>query len=77
MVYNIIRALKICYFLGGSDIDFTEKTTEMIYLNGSKTEGPIELPEPRYGHCMVKYGDIIILMGGEYATHIGQFWLNS
>ena len=54
--------LKVCYYLGGYD---GENNTELIYPNGSKTEGPIELPEPREYHCMVEYAGIIILMGGE------------
>jgi hypothetical protein len=41
------------------------KTTEIIYPNGSKTEGPIELPDSRDGHCMVEYAGVIISMGGE------------
>ena len=59
--------LKFCYYLGGFDEQKTIlKTTEFIYPNGSKTDDPIELPEPRVGHCMVEYASIIISMGGEY-----------
>ena len=39
-------------------------TTEIIYTNGSKTEGPIKLPDGRNGHCMVEYGGIVILIDG-------------
>ena len=65
-------------YLGGliGDSELTVlKTTEIIYPNGSKTEGPIELPDSRDGHCMVEYAGIIISMGGEYANHYCQFWL--
>ena len=57
------------YYLGGWNGENTLNTTELIHPNGSKTEGPIELPEPRDDHCMVVYAGIIILMGGGYATH--------
>ena len=50
-------------FIGDSELTIL-KTTEIIYPNGSKTEGPIELPEPRFGQCMVEYAGIVILMGG-------------
>ena len=52
-----------CYYLGGQDVVGTQKTAEMIYLNGSRTEGPMP-DNGRYGHCMVEYAGIIILMGG-------------
>ena len=67
-------------YLGGllGDSELTVlKTTEIIYPNGSKTEGPIELPEPRFRQCMVEYAGIVILMGGRYVTHIGQFWFDA
>ena len=57
--------LKFDYYLGGWD----GKTTEFINPNGSKTDDPIELPEPRYNHCMVEYAGIIILMGGRYVLN--------
>ena len=60
---------KFCYYLGGFDGNTWLKTTEIIYPNGSKTEGPIELPEQIASHCMVEYAGIIILMGGQYASH--------
>ena len=53
------------------------KTTEFIHPNGSKTVGPIVLPEPRENHCMVEYSGIIVLMGGEYVTHNGHFLLDT
>ena len=59
-------------YLGGYN-NQSLKTTEIIYPNGSKTEGPIELPDSRDGHCMVEYAGIIISMGGEYANHYVQF----
>ena len=64
-------------YLGGYDGKNYLKTNEMIYANGSKTEGPIELPEPRLYHCMVEYSGIVILMGGRYVAHYGQFGFNS
>ena len=69
--------LKFDYYLGGWDGEKAVKTTEFIYSNGSKADDPIELPEPRSGHCMVKYAGIVILMGGTYVTHNGQFWFNT
>ena len=65
--------LKYYYYLGGCDqeegIEWL-KTTEMIHPNGSKTEGPVELPDYRAHHCMVEYAGIIILMGGSgYANN--------
>ena len=69
--------MKVCDYLGGWDGKNTLKTTEFIFPNGSKTEGPIELPEPRGGHCMVEYAGTIILMGGLYVTHYGQFLFNT
>ena len=67
--------VKFCCFVGGLDAQHvvTVNTTEFIYLNGSKSEGPIELPATRAGHCMVKYAGITILMGGQYVTNYGQF----
>ena len=53
-------------YLGGFDEENRLNTTEFIHPNGSKTEGSIELPEPRADHCMVEYAGIIILMGGKY-----------
>ena len=64
--------LKFCYYLGGEDGKNYLKTTEIIHANGSKTDGPIELPETRAHHCMVEYAGIVILMGGEYVTHNDQ-----
>ena len=65
---------KFFYYLGGIDTDGnTLKTTEIIYPNGSKTEGPIELPEVVEVHCMVEYAGIIISMGGTYVTHYRTF----
>jgi hypothetical protein len=61
--------LKFCYYLGGYDGQHVLKTTEFIYPNGSKTDDPIELPEPRNNHCMVEYAGIIILMGGRYVLN--------
>ena len=66
-----------CYVLGGHNRNKSINTTEIIYPDGSKTDGPIELPEPRNGHCMVEYAGIIILMGGKYVSHHDQFWCNS
>ena len=62
--------LKFCYYLGGVDnvLRYSLKTTEIIHPNGSKTEDPKELPEPREGHCMVEYAGIVILIGGMYVT---------
>ena len=61
---------KFCYYLGGYDGKKVRKTSEFIHPNGSKTQDPIELPEPRDAHCMVEYAGIIILMGGRYASHL-------
>ena len=58
-----------CYYLGGQDVVGTQKTAEMIYLNGSRTEGPMP-DNGRYGHCMVEYAGIIILMGGGYTQYL-------
>ena len=75
------KMLLLCYYLGGVGPARGEyfKTTEFIHPNGSTTEGPIELPEGRAGHCMVEYAGIVILMGGvtigEYVTHNCQFFL--
>ena len=66
--------LKFCYFLGGFDGEKGFKSTEIIYQNGSKTEGPKELPEPIASHCMVEYAGIIILMGG-WAVYVTPLWL--
>ena len=67
---NETHITSICYYSGGYDGENRAlKTTEFIYLNGSKTEAPIELPEPRYIHCMVEYAGIVILMGGRYVTN--------
>ena len=44
------------------------KTTEIIYPNGSKTEGRLVLPEAIFGHCMVEYAGIVIVIGGRYVT---------
>ena len=68
---NETHITSICYYSGGYDGENRAlKTTEFIYLNGSKTEAPIELPEPRYIHCMVEYAGIVILMGGRYVTKV-------
>ena len=67
---------EVCFCLGGYDGKKYLNTTEIIYPNGSKTEGP-ELPESRDGHCLVEYAGIIISMGGQYETHNGQFWSNT
>jgi hypothetical protein len=40
------------------------KTTEIIYPNGSKTEGPLELPKLVNYHCMVEYAGLIFILGG-------------
>ena len=64
-------------YLGGWDGKKQLKTTEFIHLNVSKTENPIDLPEPRSDHCMVEYAGIVILMGGQYVTHYGQFFFNN
>ena len=48
---------------GGSEEDEILKTTEIIFLNGTSVPG-LPLPEPRYTHCLVKYGDIIFSVGG-------------
>ena len=71
-VFKWLFFVEICYYLGGYDGKDYLKTNEIIYANGSKTEGPIELPEPRSYHCMVEYAGIIILMGGMYVDHYGQ-----
>ena len=43
--------------------------TEIIYPNGSKTEGRLVLPEARVSHCMVEYAGIVIVIGGrQYVT---------
>ena len=65
--------MSFCYYLGGYDGKNFLKKTEIIYSNGSITEGPIELPELRDAHCMVEYAGTIILMGGKYATHFKSF----
>ena len=36
----------------------------MVFLNGTVKQAK-PLPEARYGHCIVKYHDQIILMGGK------------
>ena len=64
MYFNDYFVLKCCSYLGGFSGKKQLKTTEFIYPNGSTTEDPIELPEPRYDHCMVEYAGIIILIGG-------------
>ena len=48
---------------GGSEEDEILKTTEIIFLNGTSVPG-LPLPEPRYTHRLVKYGDIIFSVGG-------------
>ena len=88
MCLNDSFLLKFDYNLGGFDGEHTLNTTKFIHLNGSKTEGPIELPEPRSGHCMVEYAGIVISTGGEYVTHYNEvsnkrvtcsilFWISS
>jgi len=39
------------------------KSSEMVFTNGSVIPGK-SLPEPRYGHCLVQYKNIIISSGG-------------
>ena len=48
---------------GGSEEDEILKTTEIIFLNETSVPGPL-LPEPRYTHCLLKYGGIIFSVGG-------------
>ena len=72
-----VEIFSILLYLGGYDGSGWLKTTEFIHPNGSKTEDPIELPEPRYYHCMVEYAGIIALMGGRYATLCGQILFNT
>ena len=67
---------EFCFCLGGYDGKKYLNTTEIIYPNGSKTEGP-ELPQSRDGHCLVEYAGIIISMGGQYETQNDQFWSNT
>ena len=78
-VLKWLSLLKFDYHLGGyAGGDQTGnilRTTEFIYLNGSTTEGPIELPEPTADHCMVEYAGIVISMGGQYVTHCAIFCL--
>jgi hypothetical protein len=68
--------VELCYFLGGWDGKKCSNTTEIIFPNGSKIEGPV-LSESREAHCMVEYAGIIISMGGMYANHCSQFWFNT
>ena len=68
VLFYVEYSMKFCNSLGGYDGKNWLNITEIIYPNGSKTEGPIELPELRDSHCMVEYAGIIILMGGAYAS---------
>ena len=70
VLFYVEYLVKFCYSLGGYDGKNWLNTTEIIYPNGSKTEGPIELPELRDSHCMVEYAGMIILMGGGYANYL-------
>ena len=45
---------------GGWDGSKYLKTSEMVYLNGHVKQG-ISLPDVRFGHCMVKYQNQIIV----------------
>ena len=48
---------------GRDDGDNHLSSTEFIFLNGTKKDGP-SLPQPRSGHCLVQYKGTIILTGG-------------
>ena len=61
--------LIFCCYLGGRAEKNYPRDIEIIYANGSKSEDPMVLPEPRHSHCMVEYSGIIILMGGGYENH--------
>ena len=76
LLYNDFVNDYCFFFLGGYDGKKYLNTTQIIYPNGTKTEGP-ELPESRDGHCLVEYAGIIISMGGQYVTYNGQFWSNT
>ena len=51
------------WITGGYDGDNDLSSTEFIFLNGTKKDGP-SLPQPRSGHCLVQYKGTIILTGG-------------
>ena len=47
-------------------------STEFIFLNGSRSDGP-KLPKPVQGHCLVQHDGIVFSIGGlgettEYST---------
>merc|ERR1719461_1143642 len=48
---------------GGFDGSNNQKTSEIIYNNGTLKQGK-SLPEPRWGHCMVEYQGQIFSTGG-------------
>ena len=72
------RAIAIQDYLwvtGGLD-DNNERVmkTEKIFIDGKIEEGP-ELPEFRWNHCLVKYNDTVILLGGDGDGNKKQVWL--
>ena len=40
------------------------KSTEFVYFNGTSVTGP-PLPKPRKGHCLLRYKNTLLLIGGE------------
>ena len=51
------------WITGGYDGDNDLSSTEFIFLNGTKKDGP-SLPQPRSYHCLAQYKGTIILTGG-------------
>ena len=51
------------WITGGYDGDNDLSSTEFIFLNGTKKDGP-SLPQPRSHHCLVQFKGTIILTGG-------------
>ena len=52
------------------------KSTEFVFSNGTSSTGP-PLPEPRAGHCLLKYKETIFLIGGfnENKDDQSQVWI--
>jgi len=65
------------WVIGGRDSNLKViDSTEFIFLNRSRADGPA-LPKPRYGHCVVEYGGVVVLMGGtdENGDDQSNVWL--
>ena len=71
--------ITLIFSIGGWTPNDTLKTTETIFPNGHVSNGPVDLPETRAGHCLLEKSGTVISIGGydptNHTSYTSTVWM--